>query len=81
MLELLDEIRFRNFGHQINYKEYEGDDKATLSLKSAGIEAYSLYCDGKDIRVTLYPFNASRSEESINDLVHIISDIINAYNL
>lgn len=80
MLELLDRIRFSNFGHQIDYKAYQGDDRSELTLIAAGIETYSLYKDGKDIRVTLHSFNANRSEEKIDETVKIVSEIIKSYN-
>lgn len=79
MQELLDKIRYRNFGVNLELKSYRGEDKATLALLAAGIDCYSLYADGKDIRVTLYPFNASRDEEKTDDLAWIVSRIIKAF--
>lgn len=76
MLELLDRIRASNFGHQIDYKPYQGNDRSELALIAAGIETLSVYADGKDMRVTLHSFNANRSEESINETVHHVSNII-----
>lgn len=80
MLDLLERIRERNFGHQLDYRTYTGTDKAEQALLDAGVETYSLFCDGKDIRVPLHSFNASRSEEKIDEFVDIVSQIIKAHN-
>lgn len=79
IMDLLDKIRERNFGFQLDVKPYAGDDPATLLLLEAGIGCYSLFSNGKDIRVPLYDFNDNRSEEGTNELIYHITNLIRAH--
>lgn len=68
MQELLDRIKERNFGRNIEFKSYQGNKPEDLNLISKGIEVYSVYCDGKDTRATVYDFNLNREPEDDDEL-------------
>lgn len=63
MLELLDRIRERNFGRNVELRSYSGNNSADIGLIAAGIGTFSLYVDGQDAKVTLYDFNTKRKPE------------------
>lgn len=78
MQELFDRIKERNFGKEIQFKSYQGNKPEDLNLLSKGVDVYSVYCDGKDTRATVYGFNLNRQaeEEDEFEVDSIITQII-----